>query len=242
MLELNNCTIEIRRGVMLALPIALGFLPLAFILGVQGSQHGLSALGMAIMCGFNLAGGSEFAAVALWSIAPPMLVIFFTTWLINSRHIVMGAALTPYLQSARLSLPTTLFVFFLMCDETWAVTMQEIDRRKQAGMPSNQLFSVPFYFSLGLTLWVVWWMGAAVGAGLGQSFGDLSTFGFAMAFPATFIALLAMMSRGINDFHPMIFAGVFSALTSLMLPGHYAVMIGTLAGLGLAYWKGTRDE
>lgn len=62
---------SIRRGVVMALPVALGFLPLAFILGVQGSQHGLSALGMAMMCGLNLAGGSEFAAVSLWSATPP---------------------------------------------------------------------------------------------------------------------------------------------------------------------------
>ena len=41
----------IQRGVTMALPVAVGFLPLAFILGVQGSQHGLSSLGMALMCG-----------------------------------------------------------------------------------------------------------------------------------------------------------------------------------------------
>ena len=71
----------------------IGILPLGFILGTQGAQHGLSAIGMAIMCAFNFAGGSEFAAVALWSSAPSFIVIVCATWLINCRHIVLGAAL-----------------------------------------------------------------------------------------------------------------------------------------------------
>ena len=233
---------EIRRGIAMALPVAVGFLPLAFILGVQGSQHGLSALGMALMCGLNLAGGSEFAAVSLWSAAPPFLLIVMTTWLINSRHIVMGASLTPYLQSARLSTPMTLAVFYLMCDETWAVCMQDIDRRRREGVAEDQLFNEYFYFALALTLWMVWWMGAFAGACVGQSVGDLTQWGFTMAFPATFIALLVMMRHGINDRLPVIVAGVISAVTSLWLPSHFAVMIGTVVALALAYFKGDRNE
>ena len=229
---------SIRRGVVMALPVALGFLPLAFILGVQGSQHGLSALGMAIMCGLNLAGGSEFAAVSLWSATPPLLLIALTTWLINSRHIVMGAALTPYVQKAGLSNQTALAIFFLMCDETWALAMNEIDRRKQAGIAVERLLCPTFYFSLALTLWIVWWMGAALGALVGQSVGDMTHYGFMMAFPATFIALLAMMSRGIKQWSPVIVAGIVSAFASLVLPSHYAVMLAIAASLLWVYVHG----
>ena len=45
-------------GARSTLPIMIGILPLGFILGTQGAQHGLSAIGMAIMCAFNFAGGS----------------------------------------------------------------------------------------------------------------------------------------------------------------------------------------
>lgn len=231
----------IRRGVTMAIPIAIGFLPLAFILGVQGSQHGLSALGMALMCGLNLAGGSEFAAVSLWSATPPLLLIAMTTWLINSRHIVMGAALTPYLQSAGLSNRCALTVFFLMCDETWAVCMNEIQRQERAGVPREKLFDLSFYFALALTLWVVWWMGAATGAFVGQSVGDMTQYGFMMAFPATFIALLAMMSGGIGEWTPVIVAGIVSAVASLFMPNHYAVMIGIVVSLVFVYMKGAKQ-
>ena len=228
----------IQRGVTMALPVAVGFLPLAFILGVQGSQHGLSSLGMALMCGLNLAGGSEFAAVSLWSATPPLLLIAMTTWLINSRHIVMGAALTPYVQASGVSNKTALTVFFLMCDETWALAMNEIDRRKQTGITVEKLFCPAFYFALALTLWVVWWIGAAVGALVGQSVGDMTQDGFLMAFPATFIALLAMMSQGIKQKSPVVVAAVVSALASLWMPAHYAVMLAIVVSLILVYCKG----
>ena len=156
------------------LPLMIGILPLGFILGTQGAQHGLSAIGMAIMCAFNFAGGSEFAAVALWSSAPSFIVIVCATWLINCRHIVLGAALTPFMQSAKVSTPRSLLAFFVMCDETWALSMQEVHRRSKAGRPAAELFSFSYHMGVGVTLWTSWFMIAAIGAAVGGSLGDLT--------------------------------------------------------------------
>ena len=127
-----------------------------------------------------------------------------------------------------------------MCDETWALAMNEIDRRKQAGIAVERLLCPTFYFSLALTLWLVWWVGAAVGALVGQSVGDMTQYGFMMAFPATFIALLAMMSRGIKQWSPVIVAGIVSAVASLIFPGHYAVMLAIAASLLWVYVQGDK--
>ena len=158
-------------GARSTLPIMIGILPLGFILGTQGAQHGLSAIGMAIMCAFNFAGGSEFAAVALWSSAPSFIVIVCATWLINCRHIVLGAALTPFMQSAKVSTPRSLLAFFVMCDETWALSMQEVHRRRKAGRPAAELFSFSYHMGVGITLWTSWFMVAAIGAAVGGSLG-----------------------------------------------------------------------
>ena len=155
-------------GARSTLPIMIGILPLGFILGTQGAQHGLSAIGMAIMCAFNFAGGSEFAAVALWSSAPSFIVIVCATWLINCRHIVLGAALTPFMQSAKVSTPRSLLAFFVMCDETWALSMQEVHRRRKAGRPAAELFSFSYHMGVGITLWTSWFMVAAIGARRGR--------------------------------------------------------------------------
>lgn len=225
---------DFSAGVRATLPLLIGILPLGFILGTQGAQHGLSAIGMALMCGFNFAGGSEFAAVALWSATPSFFVIVCATWLINCRHIVLGAALTPFMQSARISTPKSLLAFFIMCDESWALSMQEVHRRRAAGLPVSRLFSFPYHLGVGLTLWTCWFMVAAAGAAVGGSLGDLTRWGFLMAFPATFIGLVAAMRPVLAKSGPMVVSAIVAAGVSLVLPLHWSILLGTITGLLVA--------
>lgn len=160
------------RGVKAALPFWLGFFPLGFILGAQACHKGMSVPTAAAMSFFNYAGGSEFAAVALWTATPPLLLIAFTTWLINSRHIVMGMALSLY--TRKLSTGKSLFAFFLMCDEVWAVSMQEISRKKAAGVPEDECFCYAFHVGTGLGFWLPWTCSTALGAFMGGTLGDLN--------------------------------------------------------------------
>ena len=225
------------RGMKTTAPLLVGIIPLAFILGTQGAQHGLTAVGMSLMAGLNFAGGSEFAAVALWSAAPSFVVIFITTWLINCRHIVLGAALTPWMERQKLSVPKEMLAFFFMCDETWALSMQDVNRRRKAGLPADKIFSWPFHMGVGLTLWSSWWFTAGVGALFGGALGDLSRWGFMMAFPATFIGLVVSMRPTLRKSLPMAVSAVAAALASLWLPLHWSILIATILGLGTAVVK-----
>ena len=175
---------EIRRGFFSALPLMIGFIPLAMILGAQCSQIGISNLGSYLMTALNFAGGSEFAAIGLWAAVPPFLLIAFTTFCINSRHIVMGAALAPYIRQE--STLRIMLIYFLMCDETWSLSMQDIQRRAQE---NRTPFSFGYYLGVGLSLWSMWSISTFCGSLVGRILGDLSQWGFAMALPATFIGL-----------------------------------------------------
>lgn len=223
---------ETRRGLIAALPFWLGFFPLGFILGAQASTKGMSVPTAAAMSFFNYAGGSEFAAVALWTAAPPVFLIAFTTWLINSRHIVMGMALSLYTKN--LSFGKSLFAFFLMCDEVWAVSMREIARKKDLGVPEDKCFNYAFHVGAGLGFWLPWTCSTALGAFLGGSLGDLNQWGFSMAFPATFITLIVLMWPGFKHALPLAASGAVSALCSFWLASHWCVLLGTLTGLTLA--------
>ncbi|WP_343239057.1 AzlC family ABC transporter permease [Stenotrophomonas sp. GD03993] len=75
----------------------IGFIPFALVLGAQAAQKGLSALEVPLMTGLNFAGGSEFAAVELWTSPPHIALIVAITALVNSRHLLMGASLAPLL-------------------------------------------------------------------------------------------------------------------------------------------------
>lgn len=92
---------EALRGLRASLPVMLGFVPFALVLGAQASQKGLSVLEVPLMTGLNFGGGSEFAAISLWTSPPDILLIVAMSVLVNSRHLLMGAALAPYLQRTK---------------------------------------------------------------------------------------------------------------------------------------------
>lgn len=52
--------------------------------------------------------------------------------------------------------------------------MQDIDKRRKAGVPDAAAFSFPFHMGVGLSLWFNWWGCAFIGAAVGSGVGDLS--------------------------------------------------------------------
>ena len=231
---------DFLRGMRVAVPVMMGFIPVGLILGATGAHAGLSPFGMGLMTGINYAGGSEFAALALWSAFPPILTIAMSTWLINSRHIMLSAALTPYVKG--LSLSKTLLVFFFMCDETWALSMENINKRRKAGASDIDAFTVPFSFGVALTLWVTWWGSALAGAAIGTGLGDLTVWGFTMAFPAIFISILSGMWPGRKKALPWFVSAIVAGLVSLFLGGAWSAALGALAGLATVWFTESDAE
>lgn len=223
---------EFKRGVKDCLPVLIGMLPFALILGVQGGQKGMSPLEMSLMTGLNFAGGSEFAAVGLWGNPLPVLLIVTVTFMINTRHILMGAALTPYLKDVPLK--HAMPALFFMTDESWALAMADIHRRKQLGLPA---FSLPYYMGTAVSLYVVWVSVAATGAALGPVFGDVAAWGFGMAFPAVFLVLLRGLWKGFKAAVPWLASLLVAASVYLSVDGAWYVPAGALSGLLAAYWR-----
>lgn len=171
---------EIRRGLKAALPMMLSFVPFGLLLGAQASQKGFSVVEVPLMTGLNFGGGSEFAAVGLWTSPPLVLLIVAITFLINSRHLLMGAALAPYLK--HLPKRRVLPALFLICDESWAMGLSDARHRSAAGHEVG--FSMPYYLAVAVGLYLTWIVATAIGAALGPAMGDVEAYGFDMAFVA----------------------------------------------------------
>jgi 4-azaleucine resistance transporter AzlC len=223
---------EFSRGIKDALPMVLGVLPYALVLGAQASQKGLNALEVALMTGLNFAGGSEFAAIQLWASPPPLLLIVAITFLINSRHFLMGAALTSFLQHIpkRKALPA----LFFLCDEAWAISYADAKKRESAGR--QPAFSLAHYMGAGTLIYGVWVGFTTVGAWIGPRFGNVEVYGFDMAFPAVFLVLLSGMWKGVRSARPWLVSLLVAALTYLFVPGAWYVLSGALSGLAVAYY------
>ena len=228
---------EIRRGIAETWPILFAVVAYGLVFGAQASQRGLRLLEVPLMTGSNYAGGSEFAAIGLWASPPPLLLIVAITFLINSRHLIMGAALTPYLR--RLPRWRALVLLFFMSDESWALSFADIRKREGAGRGTP--FSPGFYAGCSGMIYVGWLGATTLGAAAGPLLGDVDRYGFDMAFPAVFLVIIAGMWKGVRAARPWLASLVIAALTYLIVPGAWYVVAGTAAGLGTAFcWPEAR--
>ncbi len=218
---------EIRRGVLTAIPVMIGFIPFGLLLGTQAAQKGFTAASLMMMTGMNFAGGSEFAAIALWSSPPHVLTIVLVSMLVNSRHLLMGAALAPYLAHlpARRALPA----LFFMCDECWALGMADAASRRAKGM--SPALSFGFYSGVAVSLWLSWVFSTGIGVLIGPVLGDITRWGFDMAFPAVFFVLLRGMWKGFRAALPWLVSLICAVITYRLCPGAVYVPVGALSGL-----------
>lgn len=226
---------ETLRGMHTALPVMLGFIPFALLLGSQATHKGFSVLEVTLLTGLNFGGGSEFAAIRLWTSPPHVLLIVAMSFLVNCRHILMGATLTPFLGG--LSKRRALAALFFMCDESWAIALHDA-RQRQSGR-----ISMPFYLSISACLYLTWIMFTAIGAGLGPHIGNIERYGFDMAFTAVFLVLLKGMWKGARASRSWLVSLVIAAGTYLLVPGAWYVATGAVAGLlSAVYWSKTYDK
>lgn len=232
------CYSEVTRGLRASIPILIGFIPFALVLGAQAVQKELNPAEMFLMAGLNFAGGSEFAAVALWTSPPHLILIAAITLLINSRHILMGAALSPLIR--HLPRHKALISLFFMCDECWAMALA--DSRKRMAAHQQPPLSMPYYAGVCAGLYSSWVIFTTIGTLLGPIIGDVHALGFDMAFPAVFLVLIHGMWKGIRAAVPWGVSLGVAILTYLFVPGSWYVASGTLAGLVVAWLMAKEDS
>lgn len=227
----DTATSELLRGMVECVPVLLGIVPYALVLGAQAAQKGFSILEVPLLTGLNFAGGSEFAAIQLWTWPPHIALIVAITFLVNSRHLLMGAALAP--QIKHLPKRQILPALYVMTDESWALAMADIKRRKGLGL---QAFSMPYYLGTALIFYFAWVGFTTVGTIIGPMLGDVYAYGFDMAFPAVFLVLMRGMWTGFCAALPWLASLIVAALFYLYVPGAWYVAAGTVTGLFTAYF------
>lgn len=201
-------------GLVTALPIALGYFPIAFSFGVAATRAGLSpieAFGLSLII---YAGAAQFLALALIASGAPVLVAAFTLVAMNVRHVLYGPALIKRVGPGARTRHAWAWAFGLT-DEVFGAALGALARGKVG-------FSEPFMFGLGIGAYGAWLSGTALGAFAGgaalEGWPALdAALGFML--PALFLALL------------------LSILSKVQLPGIAVAVVATV-GLTLA-WSGT---
>ena len=171
-------------GLVTALPIALGYFPIAFAFGVAATKAGFSGVEAFVLSLVIYAGASQFLALALLTSGAPLLVAAFTLVAMNLRHVLYG----PSLMKAAGEHGARRFAWgwaWGLTDEVFGAALGELARGRR--------FSERFMFGIGLGAYASWLAGTALGAIAGggalQGYPAVEA-GLGFMLPALFLALL----------------------------------------------------
>ncbi len=210
------------KGVSLASPIVLGYVPIGFAYGVLALKAGLSPANTLWMSIFVYAGSAQFIAAGLIGAGAPALTIVLTTFVVNLRHLLMSAALSPYLKKWR-RIELAAFGFELT-DKSFV-----LHSNRFAALAPLKVET----FTINLTAQISWVVGSGLGILTGQQISDVRPFGLDYALPAMFIALLVYQLKDQAHVLAGLFAGGLAVALALMGVNHWNVILATLAGATL---------
>jgi len=218
----SSASAAFMAGVVRCLPVGLGVLVYGLVFGALTAQKGLSLAEAASMSAIVFAGSAQFVALGIWTVPPPVLALALATFLINFRFFLMAATMDRVI--GEWPKPRALLALFFVTDENWAVTMAAGERRHWGA----------FFLGTGIVVYASWLAATVLGYVIGSVVSDPRQWGFDFAFPAMFLALAVAIGRKA----PAPLVWIASALAALAadrwIGGSAPVLLGGLAGAGVA--------
>jgi 4-azaleucine resistance transporter AzlC len=221
-------------GLSRAVPIVVGYVPVGLAYGVLAQKAGLSPFNTMLMSLIVYAGASQFIAVGLFASGAPAWSVIITTLVVNLRHMLMSAALSPYLKRWR---STELAAFaFQITDETFATHSQDLSPGTLRKIKA---------FAIHVTAQASWVLGTWLGLVTGQRITDVRPLALDYALPSMFVALLILQIRDRIQALVALLAGMMAV--GLLLAGveHWGViaatLVGATVGVGVERWNKMRS-
>lgn len=222
---------DFLRGMKLALPVILGYLPVGFAFGVLAVQAGMNPLSVGLMSYFVYAGSAQLITASLLASGVGVAGIVLTTFVVNLRHLLMSAAMTPYLRSW--PRPLQAWFCFEMTDETFAANL---GRYVSHGVSRGESLGLNLMAHLG------WVTGGVAGALFNFDIARIRLLGLDFALPGMFIALLLPHFKITRRVLAIISGAAFSALLALAGAGQWNVMAATVCAASLAAFAPLPDR
>ncbi|RDB42505.1 branched-chain amino acid ABC transporter permease [Halomonas sp. DQ26W] len=217
-LDLAGIIVGIRRMA----PLSLFVIVFGLAFGVAALSRGLSGLEAMLMSALVFAGASQFAALELWGPEIPLLPLVATTFAINARHLLMGAAIQPWL--AHLPTAQRYGSVVVMSDSNWAMAAADHQRGET---------NVGMLVGGGIALWVTWLFGTLLGVLFGSGIEEPQRFGLDVIMGCFLLAMLVGGRHDLSMLLPWAAAALAALAAMAWLPVHSHVIVGALAG-GLA--------
>ena len=208
------------RGVRDVVPMLVATVPFGLVCGIVSQAAGLSLVENGLMGALVYAGSAQLVALSAWAHPAPVLAATVAAFTVNLRLALMGPVLAPWLD--RLHGARLLGSLFVMADQTWALSVREMNR---GGLDAAYLFGS------GAVMWLVWLLSTLAGHLLGAAMRPAPGHPLFFAALAVFVSILVGMWRGPRDLLPWAVAAAVAILVARLAPGtSWYIVAGALCG------------
>jgi len=210
-----------RAALVEGWPIFVTAVVVGIAFGLTARQAGLSIVETSATSVIVFAGAAQFLMVDLLRTGTPVPLIVLTVLLLNARHLLMAAAIRPFVRAA--SLPRRFGLAYVLTDEAFAMGIGWFRRGHR---------DLAYYAVFSTVLWCSWNVGTLLGAIFGAGIDDPQRFGIDFAITAVFVAIVAIGVRHRADVAVALAAALVAAALRLAGASAVAVVVaGALAPL-----------
>ena len=112
----------LKNGIKDGMPIALGYLAVAFSLGIQAKNAGINAFYASLMSLLNVTSAGQFAAIGIIAVSGGMGELALSQLIINLRYMLMSCSLSQKIPGDT-KLGTRLLMSFGITDEIFGISI-----------------------------------------------------------------------------------------------------------------------
>ncbi|GHS89690.1 hypothetical protein AGMMS49957_13440 [Synergistales bacterium] len=219
-----------RKGLRWSVPVLLGFAPIGMAYGLLSRQAGMGVWHTLSLSLFIFAGSSQFVAVSMLQNGMGAAAVVGSIFIVNFRHVLMSASLSPYLAPWRTWQRVALGG--MLCDEAYALHSLHF---------ASGDTDITAAITLNASIYVVWAATGAAGYYLGALINRPEVFGLDFALPAMFIALLLPYCVKRSAVLAALCGGAVSVALHVAGVGGWAAFIGGLAGATAGVFVGEQE-
>ena len=219
------------EGVRAILPLSIGVFPFGMAYGVLVTEGAIPDPVGLLASFVLLAGAAQLAIVELVDKDAPWFVVVGTALVINARFMMYSGALAP--SFSEYPRRWRLFLAHFMTDQATVTSLLYNERERD---PRKRM---AYYAGTGISFAVAWWVGTAIGIGIGTTIPAGLQVGFAA--PLMFVALAV---PSIRDRASLVAAAVGFSVTLIAkdTPMNTGLLIGAAAGIAFGLLARRGDE
>lgn len=216
-----------HRGLRHGLPIALGYVSVAFTFGMMAVGDGLTAVQAVLISLLNVTSAGQFAGLSLMTGGGSLLEMGLTQLVINLRYALMSMSLSQKLNET-MTTPRRMLAAFVNTDEVFAVA---------SGRPGK--VGRNYLYGLILLPYLGWALGTLLGAAAGTLLPAAVRSALGVAIYGMFLAIIVPPAKKQKPARVVVIASVCLSLCLRYLPilnrisGGFAVILCAVAASAL---------